>query len=45
MVCAATGCTRLLAATAIEHNLILITRNVKYFISFPVTTIDPWSGP
>lgn len=35
----------LLAATAIEHNLILITRNVKDFISLPVATIDPWSGP
>lgn len=35
----------LLAATAAEHNLILVTRNVKDFIALPVTTIDPWSGP
>ncbi len=32
----------LLAATAATHNLILVTRNVKDFISMPVTTINPW---
>ena len=35
----------LLAATAVEHNLILVTRNAKDFISLPVPTIDPWSAP
>lgn len=35
----------LLAATAAEHNLVLVTRNVKDFVSLPVATIDPWSGP
>lgn len=35
----------LLAATAAEHNLVLVTRNVKDFISLPVATIDPWSSP
>ena len=34
----------LIAATAVEHNLVLVTRNVKDFISLPVTTIDPWSS-
>jgi predicted nucleic acid-binding protein len=32
----------LLAATAVTHNLILVTRNVKDFISMPATTINPW---
>jgi predicted nucleic acid-binding protein len=32
----------LLAATAVTHDLILVTRNVKDFIAFPVTTINPW---
>lgn len=35
----------LLAATAVEHNLVLVTRNVKNFVSLRVATIDPWSGP
>lgn len=35
----------LLAATAVEHNLVLVTRNVKDFVSLPVATIDPWSSP
>jgi toxin FitB len=32
----------LLAASAVEHGLTLVTRNVKDFIGLPVTTIDPW---
>lgn len=35
----------LLAATAVEHSLVLVTRNVKDFISLPVATVDPWSSP
>ena len=34
----------LLAATAAEHNLILVTRNVKDLSALPVATIDPWSS-
>lgn len=32
----------LLAATAVTHNLTLVTRNVKDFVGLPVTTINPW---
>lgn len=32
----------LLAATALQHNLVLVTRNVKDFSGVPVTTINPW---
>jgi predicted nucleic acid-binding protein len=32
----------LLAATAVTHDLILVTRNVKDFIALPVATINPW---
>lgn len=32
----------LLAATAVTHNLTLVTRNVKDFVALPVTTINPW---
>ena len=35
----------LLAATAAEHNLVLVTRNVKDFVALSVATIDPWSCP
>lgn len=34
----------LIAATAAEHGLILVTRNVKDFSVFPITTLDPWSA-
>lgn len=34
----------LLAATAIEHNLTLVTRNTKDFIDLPVTLFNPWEG-
>lgn len=33
----------LLAATALEHDLILITRNVKDFVGLPVEIFNPWS--
>jgi toxin FitB len=32
----------LIAATAIEHGLILITRNVKDFEGIELTILDPW---
>lgn len=34
----------LLAATAIEHDLVLVTRNARDFAGLPVQVIDPWSG-
>jgi predicted nucleic acid-binding protein len=33
----------LIAATAIEHNLILVTRNVKDFANLGITLLDPWA--
>ncbi len=35
----------LLAATAIVHGLILVTRNVSDVAVLPVETINPWDGP
>lgn len=32
----------LLAATALTHDLTLVTRNVKDFVDLPVATINPW---
>ena len=32
----------LLEATALEHDLILVTRNVKNFHGSPVTVLNPW---
>ncbi|MDD2742344.1 MAG: PIN domain-containing protein, partial [Rhodocyclaceae bacterium] len=34
----------LLAATALEHDLVLITRNVKDFAGLPVEIFNPWSN-
>ena len=34
----------LLAATAIEHDLELVTRNARDFDGMPVQVIDPWSA-
>jgi len=34
----------LLAATALEHDLVLVTRNLKDFVGLPVETFSPWSG-
>lgn len=34
----------LLAATALEHDLVLVTRNVKDFPGLPVQIFNPWSN-
>lgn len=34
----------LLAATAMEHNLVVVTRNAKDFFDLPVQVFDPWSA-
>jgi toxin FitB len=34
----------LLAATALQHDLTLVTRNVKDFADTPVTLLDPWAA-
>lgn len=34
----------LLAATALAHDLVLVTRNVKDFSGLPVQLFNPWSG-
>lgn len=33
----------LLAATALEHDLVLVTRNVKDFAGLPVQLFNPWT--
>ncbi|HAU58503.1 MAG TPA: VapC toxin family PIN domain ribonuclease [Comamonadaceae bacterium] len=35
----------LIAATAVEHGLALVTRNVADFGATPVVVINPWSSP
>lgn len=35
----------LLAATALEHSLTLVTRNVRDFVSRGVTVLNPWEAP
>jgi predicted nucleic acid-binding protein len=35
----------LIAATAIEHDLTLVTRNVKDFTGLGVTIVNPWEEP
>lgn len=32
----------LLAATAIAHDMVMVTRNVRHFLDFDVELIDPW---
>ena len=34
----------LLAATALEHGLTIVTRNTRHFESLGVTFIDPWKS-
>ncbi|MDP1653317.1 MAG: type II toxin-antitoxin system VapC family toxin [Rhodocyclaceae bacterium] len=34
----------LLAATALEHDLVLVTRNVKDFAGLPVQCFNPWAS-
>ena len=31
-----------IAAVAIQHELILVTRNVKDFVNFDIRLLDPW---
>ena len=33
----------LIAATALEHDLTLVTRNVKDFEGLGITVFDPWN--
>jgi predicted nucleic acid-binding protein len=34
----------LVAATAIRHDLTVVTRNVKDFTVWPVPVVNPWEG-
>lgn len=34
----------LIAATAVHHNLTLVTRNVRDFERFPIRVLNPWNG-
>ena len=34
----------LLAATALHHNLVLVTRNLKDFSGLPVKVLNPWEA-
>ncbi len=34
----------LIAATAFEHNLTLVTRNVSHFAGLPIRTLNPWTA-
>jgi predicted nucleic acid-binding protein len=34
----------LLAATALHHNLVLVTRNLKDFAGLPVQVLNPWES-
>ena len=34
----------LLAATAAQHGLVLVTRNVRDFTGLPVQVLDPWAA-
>jgi toxin FitB len=34
----------LLAATALEHDLVLVTRNAKDFAGLPIDIFNPWSN-
>jgi predicted nucleic acid-binding protein len=35
----------LLAATALEHDLVLVTRNLRDFAGLPVQVFNPWTLP
>jgi predicted nucleic acid-binding protein len=32
-----------IAATAIEHDIVLVTRNVKDFVDLPLDILNPWT--
>ena len=33
----------MLAATALKHDLILVTRNTKHFLNLPLLLLNPWN--
>lgn len=35
----------ILAATALEHDLILVTRNVEDFVGIGLNILNPWDTP
>jgi len=35
----------MIAATALEHRLILVTRNVRDFAELGVVIVNPWDAP
>lgn len=34
----------MLAATALYHGLVLVTRNARHFAGLPIKVLDPWEG-
>jgi predicted nucleic acid-binding protein len=34
----------MLAATALHHGLVLVTRNVRHFEGLPIALFNPWGG-
>ena len=34
----------MLAATALRHGLVLVTRNARHFEGLPLTVLNPWEG-
>lgn len=34
----------MLAATALHHGLVLVTRNARHFAGLPITVFNPWDG-
>ena len=34
-----------IAAVALQHDLILVTRNVRDFVNFDIRLLDPWQDP
>ena len=38
------GADLLIAATALEHGLTVVTRNLRHFRPTGVATLDPWSS-
>ena len=36
------GADGLIAATALEHSLVLVTRNTKHFVGLEIPLLNPW---